>query len=49
MINGKRIAVEVGGQVWIYDTTRDTLTRLTFDGGQNDGPTTLEKDYVDDF
>jgi len=36
--DGKRIAVEVGGQVWIYDTTRDTLTRLTFDGGQNDGP-----------
>jgi len=36
--DGRRIAVEVGGQTWIYDTTRDTLTRLTFEGSQNDGP-----------
>jgi serine/threonine-protein kinase len=36
--DGRRIAVEVSGQVWIYDTARDTLTRLTFAGTQNDGP-----------
>jgi eukaryotic-like serine/threonine-protein kinase len=36
--DGRRIAVEVSGQTWIYDTTRDTLTRLTFAGTQNDGP-----------
>jgi len=37
--DGRRIAVEVSGQTWIYDTARDTLTRLTFTGAQNDGPT----------
>jgi serine/threonine-protein kinase len=37
--DGRRIAVEVSGQTWIYDTARDTLTRLTFAGAQNDGPT----------
>jgi Tol biopolymer transport system component len=37
--DGRRIAVEVSGQTWIYDTARDTLTRLTFDGTQNDAPT----------
>jgi serine/threonine-protein kinase len=37
--DGKRIAVEVTGQTWTYDTTRDTLTRVTFDGTQNDAPT----------
>ena len=36
--DGRRIAVEVTGQVWIYDTMRDTLTRLTFTGTSNDGP-----------
>ncbi|HEY5617869.1 MAG TPA: protein kinase [Vicinamibacterales bacterium] len=36
--DGRRIAVEVSGQTWIYDTARDTLTRLTFTGTQNDGP-----------
>jgi Tol biopolymer transport system component len=36
--DGRRIAVEVAGQTWIYDTARDTLTRLTFDGAQNDAP-----------
>jgi len=36
--DGRRIAVEVGGQTWTYDTGRDTLTRLTFDGVQNDSP-----------
>jgi len=37
--DGRTIAVEVGGQTWLYDTARDTLTRLTFDGTQNDAPT----------
>ena len=36
--DGRRIAVEVSGQTWTYDTARDTLTRLTFDGTQNDAP-----------
>ena len=36
--DGKRVAVEVEGQTWIYDIARDTLTRLTFVGSQNDGP-----------
>ena len=37
--DGKRIAVEIAGQTWTYDTTRDSLTRITFDGTQNDAPT----------
>jgi serine/threonine-protein kinase len=37
--DGKRIAVEIGGQTWAYDTTRDALARATFDGSQNDAPT----------
>ena len=37
--DGKRVAVEVDGQTWVYDIARDTLTRLTFDGtDKNDGP-----------
>jgi serine/threonine protein kinase/Tol biopolymer transport system component len=36
--DGRTIAIEVGGQTWTYDTGRDTLTRLTFDGVQNDSP-----------
>lgn len=36
--DGRRIAVEIDGQTWTYDTARDTLTRLIFDGAQNDAP-----------
>src|SRR5262249_35228783 len=36
--DGRRAAVEVDGQTWVYDTERETLTRLTFNGSQNDGP-----------
>jgi len=36
--DGRRIAVEVGPQTWIYDIARDTLTRLAFEGSQNDAP-----------
>ena len=40
--DGKRVAVGIeeggGGQVWIYDTTRDAMSRLTFDGTANVDP-----------
>ena len=39
--DGMRVAVEIeelGGQVWIYDLGRDTLTRLTFEGSGNGNP-----------
>ena len=36
--DGRRAAVEIDGQTWVYDTARDTLTRLTFTGSQNDAP-----------
>ena len=40
--DGKRVAVGIeeggGGQVWVYDTTRDAMSRLTFDGTTNVDP-----------
>jgi Tol biopolymer transport system component len=39
--NGQRIAVgiqEQGTQVWLYDLSRETPTRLTFDGETNGAP-----------
>jgi Tol biopolymer transport system component/DNA-binding winged helix-turn-helix (wHTH) protein len=37
--DGRRIAVTIaepaGANVWVYDTERGTLTRVTFDGSQN--------------
>jgi serine/threonine-protein kinase len=36
--DGRRIAVEVGAQTWIYDIERDSLTRFAFEGTQNDSP-----------
>ena len=39
--DGKRVAVgieEADGQIWVYDLGRDTLTRLTFEGGANIDP-----------
>jgi Tol biopolymer transport system component/predicted Ser/Thr protein kinase len=40
--NGQRIAVAIGNQggaqVWIYDISRETLTRLTFEGSSNQFP-----------
>ncbi|HEV2355122.1 MAG TPA: hypothetical protein VGR89_12820, partial [Puia sp.] len=36
--DGDRVAAEVGGQIWIYDLTRDTLTRFTFEGTSNADP-----------
>jgi eukaryotic-like serine/threonine-protein kinase len=32
--DGRRVALDIGGgQIWIYDLARDTLTRFTFKGG----------------
>jgi eukaryotic-like serine/threonine-protein kinase len=31
--DGRRVALDSGGQVWLYDLARDTLTRFTFEGG----------------
>jgi eukaryotic-like serine/threonine-protein kinase len=39
--DGQRIGVtvsELGRQVWMYDLTRETLTRLTFEGTTNGSP-----------
>ena len=39
--DGRRVAVEImenTTQVWMYDLTRDTLTRMTFAGGTNRNP-----------
>jgi eukaryotic-like serine/threonine-protein kinase len=39
--DGHRVAVTVdeqGDQVWVYDLSRETLTRLTFDGDWNTDP-----------
>lgn len=30
--DGKRLALQVDADIWVYDLARDTLTRLTFDG-----------------
>jgi Tol biopolymer transport system component/predicted Ser/Thr protein kinase len=37
--DGHRVAVELDNQVWLYDLTRDTLTRFTFEGNANQSPT----------
>jgi serine/threonine protein kinase/Tol biopolymer transport system component len=40
--DGRRVAVVIAEQdlqTWVYDTTRDTLTRLTFEGNANSTPT----------
>jgi len=33
--DGRRVAMEIGPQLWLYDLVRDTLTRLTFEGTEN--------------
>jgi Tol biopolymer transport system component len=33
--DGRRVAVELDNQIWMYDLARDTLTRFTFDGTSN--------------
>ena len=37
--DGRRVAVGSGGQLWLYDSARDTLTRFTFEGNSNLYPT----------
>jgi Tol biopolymer transport system component len=32
------VAVEIGPQIWLHDLTRDTLTRFTFEGTENESP-----------
>jgi len=33
--DGRRVALEIGAQIWVYDLVRETLTRLTFEGTSN--------------
>ncbi len=37
--DGRRVAVELDAQIWLYDLARATLTRSTFDGVVNSNPT----------
>jgi len=36
--DGRRVAVELDNQIWLYDLSRDTLTRFTFEGRTNQSP-----------
>jgi Tol biopolymer transport system component/predicted Ser/Thr protein kinase len=36
--DGRRVAVELDEQFWLYDLTRDTLSRFTFEGSRNQNP-----------
>lgn len=36
--DGNRVAVSLDGQIWLYDQSRDALTRLTVDGSINNRP-----------
>jgi Tol biopolymer transport system component len=36
--DGQRIAVVTDGQIWLYDLSRETLTRFTFEGNTNSRP-----------
>jgi eukaryotic-like serine/threonine-protein kinase len=36
--DGQRIAVTIDEQIWLYDLSRETLTRLTFTGNVNNRP-----------
>jgi eukaryotic-like serine/threonine-protein kinase len=36
--DGRRVAVELDEQFWLYDLARDTLTRFTFEGQRNQNP-----------
>jgi Tol biopolymer transport system component len=35
--DGRRVAIELDNQIWLYDLSRDTLTRFTFEGSVNQG------------
>lgn len=36
--DGRRLAVTIADQVWLYDLSRETLSRFTFDGDENAAP-----------
>ena len=36
--DGRRIAMELGDQIWLYDLLRDTLTRFTVEGDSSGAP-----------
>jgi len=36
--DGKRVAVEIDPQIWLFDLVRDTLMRFTFEGQTNETP-----------
>jgi serine/threonine protein kinase/Tol biopolymer transport system component len=36
--DGRRLAVAIGDQVWLYDLSRGTLSRFTFEGDENRVP-----------
>jgi Tol biopolymer transport system component len=36
--DGRRVVMEIGPQLWLYDLTRDTLTPFTFEGNLNQAP-----------
>jgi serine/threonine-protein kinase len=37
--DGQRLALDDGSDIWVFETRRDTMTRLTFGGGTNIDPT----------
>jgi serine/threonine-protein kinase len=37
--DGRRVAVELDSQIWLYDLARETLSKLTFEGSTNQNPT----------
>jgi Tol biopolymer transport system component len=42
--DGRRVAVGIGPDTWIYDISRDTLTRFTFEGGAGGNAVTWTPD-----
>jgi eukaryotic-like serine/threonine-protein kinase len=36
--DGRRLALTISDQLWLYDLSRDTLTRFTFEGDENIAP-----------
>jgi serine/threonine-protein kinase len=36
--DGRRVAVEIGPQTWVYDIANDTLSRLLLESANNDSP-----------
>jgi Tol biopolymer transport system component len=36
--DGNRLAMQLGGDAWVYEPQRETMTRVTFNGGVSSGP-----------